>query len=317
MGKRANENAQQSREDWEGAESNEEAETAPPGTFQRASEDELNRRKIRRVSGQYKSPAPSSASSSNPFAIVSFSSTTAPPSTSTNPFANILLQPSQPADAAVWPAVPTGRLPELIQAFQTHIQDCRENRIGEDWSRAMQQYKEFHRAISLSAAVAAQPAPVAAATAPASAHNISSPSLADAAPSTANNFSSSTTPPSTDGVMADPDSKWKKFHETKAKCFCFKDGKWSAFTGSLSLEYAGNSKVLVIREVGHLRLNVALPTDIEYHEDKNTKGVVQKSIQFLTKEKAEDSPFMVRLRTAPQNLTPLYNAIQELAAKST
>jgi hypothetical protein len=331
MGKRGNENAQQSKEDWQAAERD--GKNEPSGTFQRASEDELKRRTIRLASGQYtsQSPAPSASStpsSFNPFASVGFSSTT--PSSTANPFANVtLLQSPWPA-AAVAAAPPsasqTGRLPELIQAFQKHIQeDCgRQNKMGADWSRSMQQYKEFHRVITLPAAVApVAAAPVAAApvAAPAFAQ-MSSPSLASAAaasvasPDTTTTTTTSSTPPPTEGVKADPNSMWNKFHETKAKCFCFKHGEWSTFTGLLSLEQQGNSKVLVIRDeaIGKLRLNVALPTDIQYHQEKNQKGVVQKTIQFLTKEKAEESLFMVRLKTAPQNLTPLYNAIEKLAA---
>lgn len=307
MGKRRNENAQQSREDWEGTASDEEAEATPSGAFQLASEDELQRRKIRRASDQYKPPAPSSS--------------IATPSTSTNlnPFASLLLKPPQPDVAASAPsaAVPTDRLPELIQAFQAHIKDCEQNKIRADWSRAMKQYKEFHRVITApnlsSLSPAAAPPPPAAAAAP--------PPPAPATPSTtttSHTSPSTSTRPSSEGVHADPNSKWKKFHETKAKCFSLKGGKWSTFTGSLSLEHDGNSKILVIRDeaIGHLRFNVALPTDIKYHEENNSKGQVQKTIQFLTKEKAEEPPFMVRLKTAPENLTPLYNAIQELAAKS-
>jgi hypothetical protein len=316
MGKRANENAQQSREDWEGEDSDEEAEPTPPAfNFKRASEDELKSRKILRASGHFKSLAKTPASSSNPFATVSLSSTTTPTSTSrTNPFANILLQPApQPAGA------PAGRLMELIQAFQRHIQNLRENRVRADWSRVMQQFKENHRAITLPAAVAARPAPVAATMASASAHNMSAPSPADTALSTSTTVTSpSTSPLPADGVKAGSSSIWKKFHETKVKCYCFKNNEWSAFKGLLSLEHSGNSKILVIRDevIGHLRLNVALPTDISYHEEKDSKGVLQKTIKFFTKEKAEEPLFVVRLKTAPENLTPLYNAIQELAAKS-
>jgi hypothetical protein len=236
-----------------------------------------------------------------------------------------------PSAAAAAPsaAVPTHRLPELIQAFQARIQDCQQNKIRADWSRAMKQFKVFHRVITApnlsSPSPAAAPPPPPPPDPPASPPPPAPPPPA-ATPSTtttSHTSPSSTSPststrPSSEGVHADPNSKWKKFYETKAQCFSLKGKNWSTCTGSLSLEHDGNSKILVIRDeaIGHLRFNVALPTDVKYNEGKNSKGQVQKTIQFLTIEKAEDSPFIVRLKTAPEKLTPLYNAIQELAAKS-
>jgi hypothetical protein len=199
--------------------------------------------------------------------------------------------------------------------------------MGHDWTESMQQYKEYYRAVTNTAAplIAATPvaAPVAAATIAAVAATPVAVPVPAAAPTFATpatvTVNSPVTPQSSETVQANPYSRWTKFHTVaKAKCHRFQNenSKWrSGITGALSLEFEGNSKRLVLHdECGKERFNVTLPTNICYAETKKASGVPVKTIQFFTKEKAEEDPFAVRLQTRPEHVEPLYNAITELAA---
>lgn len=317
MGKRVNENAQQRKEDWEASdETNEETSTEPEGTFQRASDEVMKNRRTIQRSDQWKSLTPSSStpSSSNPFAnVVLTSSAPAATASTSNPFANLTLPPPPPPPPA--PAA-NSRLQELNQAFRAHIAHLRKNHMGEDWTSSMQQYMEYYRAITNTAAPSIAATPVAAAPI--------ATSVTAVAPTFATTPDSSetvkaTTPESSETVKANPDSKGIKFHRVeKAKVFRYQDPKFlPGLKGELSLEFAGNSKLVVLRDIytGKVLFNVALPADIKYVTTTNAKGATLKTIQFLAKEKEDEAPSPVRLQTSQEYLEPLYNAMIELAAK--
>ena len=324
MGKRVNENAQQRKEDWEASdETNEEISTEPSGTFQRASDEVMKYRRTIRRSDQRKSLTPSystPSTSSNPFAnVVLTSSAPAATASTSNPFANLTLPPPPPPAPAPPPAA-NSRRQELNQAFRAHISHLRKNHMGEDWTSSMQQYKEYYRAITNTAApsIAATPvtAPVAAAPIAASGTAVE-PTLATTPESS--ETVKATTPESSETVKANPDSKGIKFHRVEiAKVFRYQDPKFlPGIKGELSLEFDGNSKLVVLRDIytGKVLFNVALPADIKYVETTNAKGVTVKTIQFLAKEKVDEPPSLVRLQTLQECLEPLYNAMIELAAK--
>ena len=309
MSKRASENAQQSREDWE----------AYDEMNKESSEEVLKTKRAIRRSDQWQSLAPSPAkmsTASNPFANLVLPSSVPTPFTS-NPFENVALPPPPPPAAST-----TGRLQELNQVYRAHMMNLGRNRMRSDWTWPMQQYKEYYRAVTYTPDSRIPAKPVAAA--PMAAQPVVAVASTVAIP-VVSAVDSPGSPESLETVKASENtgSTMAKFYKLpdKARLNRYYQDAWQPGTiGELSLEYDESCKAVVLRDpnTGVVLFQGWEPSRIEVKEIRDKSNKLVRFIQFTTIVKAnelEGKPQSARVQSRLEHFDSLCDAMMAFAAK--